>query len=82
MNDATLDLCVRKSRFNSLSETCQTIHAEQKYILNSTGFEFVQRNRQIILKNGAVANGKFSGSPNHRNSNIVYKQIISQMKSQ
>ena len=42
MNDATLDLCVRKSRFNSLSKTCQTVHAEQKYIFNSTGFEFVQ----------------------------------------
>ena len=42
MNDATLDLCVRKSRFNSLSETCQTVNAEQKYIFNSTGFELVQ----------------------------------------
>ena len=42
MNDATLDLCIWKSRFNSLSETCQTVHAEQKYILNSTSFELVQ----------------------------------------
>ena len=42
MNDATLDLCVRKSRFNSLSKTCQTVHAEQKHILNSTSFELVQ----------------------------------------
>ena len=42
MNDATLNLCIWKSRFNSLSETCQTVHAEQKYIFNSTGFELVQ----------------------------------------
>ena len=42
MNDATLNLCVRKSRFNSLSETCQTVHAEQKYIFNPTSFELVQ----------------------------------------
>ena len=42
MNDTTLDLCVRKSRFNSLSESCQTVHAEQKHILNSTSFEFIQ----------------------------------------
>lgn len=42
MNDTTLDLCVRKSRFNSLSESCQTVHAEQKHILNSTSFELVQ----------------------------------------
>jgi len=42
MNDATLNLCIWKSSFNSLSETCQTVHAEQKYILNSTGFELVQ----------------------------------------
>lgn len=38
MNDATLDLCVRKSRFNSLSETCQTVNAEQKYIFKFHGF--------------------------------------------
>lgn len=43
MNDATLNLCVWKSRFNSLSETCQAVHAEQKYIFNSTGFEFIQQ---------------------------------------
>lgn len=42
MNDATLNLCIWKSRLNGLSETCQTIHAEQKYILISTGFEFIQ----------------------------------------
>ena len=42
MNDATLDLCIWKSRFNSLSETCQTVHTEQKYIFNSTSLEFVQ----------------------------------------
>ena len=42
MNDTTLDLCVRKSRFNSLSKACQPGNAEQKYILNSTGFEFIQ----------------------------------------
>ena len=42
MNDATLNLCVRKSRFNSLSETSQSVHAEQKYIFNSTSFELVQ----------------------------------------
>ena len=42
MNDATLDLCIWESRFNSLSEACQTVHAEQKHILNSTSFEFIQ----------------------------------------
>ena len=42
MNDATLDLCIWESRLNGLSEACQTVHAEQKYILNSTGFEFIQ----------------------------------------
>ena len=42
MNDAALNLCVRKSRFNSLSETCQTVNAEQKYIFNSMSFELVQ----------------------------------------
>ncbi len=42
MNDATLDLCVWKSRFNSLSETCQSVHAEQKYIFNSTSLELIQ----------------------------------------
>ena len=42
MNDATLDLCIWKSCFNSLSETCQTVNAEQKYIFNSTGFELIQ----------------------------------------
>ena len=42
MNDTTLDLCIWESRLNGLSEACQTVHAEQKYILNSTGFEFIQ----------------------------------------
>lgn len=42
MNDATLNLCVRKSRFNSLSEICQTVNAEQKYVFNPTSFELVQ----------------------------------------
>lgn len=37
-----LDLCIWKCGFDSLSETCQTVNADQKYILNSTGFEFIQ----------------------------------------
>lgn len=40
-NDATLDLWVRKSSFNGLPEARQSVHAEQKYIINSSCFEFI-----------------------------------------